>query len=52
MPDKARFVSEIVRLLQPGGRVVTGTWNLRDTRTTPLTTAAPSVLYSDKIDKN
>ncbi len=37
MPDKERFVNEIVRLLKPGGRVVTGTWNLRDTRSVPLT---------------
>jgi MPBQ/MSBQ methyltransferase len=39
MPDKERFVAEIARLLKPGGRVVTGTWNLRDTRSNPLTTA-------------
>ncbi len=39
MPDKERFMSEITRLLKPGGRVVTATWNLRDTRTVPLTSA-------------
>jgi MPBQ/MSBQ methyltransferase len=39
MPDKERFVAEITRLLKPGGRMVTGTWNVRDTRTTPLTSA-------------
>ena len=39
MPDKERFMSEITRLLKQGGRVVTATWNLRDMRTVPLTSA-------------
>ncbi len=36
MPDKERFVREIARLLKPGGRVIVATWNVRDTRTVPL----------------
>jgi len=37
MPDKERFFYEIVRLLKPGGWLVMATWNVRDTRSTPLT---------------
>lgn len=39
MPDKERFISEIVRLLKPGGRLAVATWNVRDFRSIPLTTA-------------
>ena len=39
MPDKERFLHEIVRLLKPGGHLVMATWNVRDTRSTPLTAA-------------
>lgn len=37
MPDKERFLREIVRLLKPGGRLVMATWNVRDARSIPLT---------------
>lgn len=39
MPDKERFLDEIVRLLKPGGWLVMATWNVRDTRSAPLTVA-------------
>lgn len=39
MPDKERFLSEIVRLLKPGGWLLMATWNVRDARFLPLTTA-------------
>jgi len=37
MPDKERFFYETARLLKPGGWLVMATWNLRDTRSAPLT---------------
>ena len=37
MPDKERFLCEIVRLLKPGGWLLMATWNVRDTHSTPLT---------------
>lgn len=39
MPDKERFLREIMRLLKPGGRLVMATWNVRDARSIPLTFA-------------
>ena len=37
MPNKERFLHEIVRMLKPGGWLVMATWNVRDTRSVPLT---------------
>ncbi|MCG2787150.1 MAG: methyltransferase domain-containing protein [Anaerolineae bacterium] len=39
MPDKERFMREIVRVLKPGGWLLMGTWNVRDTRSVPLNTS-------------
>jgi MPBQ/MSBQ methyltransferase len=39
MPDKERFLNEILRTLKQGGRVVTATWNVRDRASNPLTVA-------------
>jgi MPBQ/MSBQ methyltransferase len=39
MPDKNRFIDEVMRTLKPGGKMVTATWNVRDRRATPLTAA-------------
>ena len=36
MPDKAVFARELMRVLKPGGRLVAGDWNQRDTRSHPL----------------
>lgn len=39
MPDKDHFVREMVRVLKPGGMLVIAAWNVRDTRSTPLSKA-------------
>lgn len=39
MPDKERFLGEIVKLLKPGGWLLMATWNVRDTRSLPLSAA-------------
>lgn len=45
MPDKARFLQECVRVLQPGGTLVMVTWCHRPTTpTTPLTAAEQELL--------
>ncbi|MGB3299102.1 MAG: methyltransferase domain-containing protein [Phormidesmis sp.] len=36
MPDKAIFAKELLRVLKPGGLLVVGDWNQRDTRKQPL----------------
>jgi MPBQ/MSBQ methyltransferase len=36
IPDKERLVSEMVRVLRPGGTLVIAAWNVRDTRHAPL----------------
>ncbi|MDA0673068.1 MAG: methyltransferase domain-containing protein [Cyanobacteria bacterium] len=36
MPDKARFASELLRVLKPGGVLVVADWNQRDDRQRPL----------------
>ncbi len=36
MPDKQRFVSEMARVLKPGGVLILACWNVRDTRNAPL----------------
>ncbi|MEL6554952.1 MAG: methyltransferase domain-containing protein [Cyanobacteria bacterium J06621_11] len=36
MPDKAVFARELLRVLKPGGLLVAGDWNQRDTRQRPL----------------
>jgi MPBQ/MSBQ methyltransferase len=37
MPDKARYVQEMTRVLKPGGRIVVATWCQRDDSVTPFT---------------
>lgn len=37
MPDKAQFTQEMVRMLKPGGVLIMGTWNVRDSTEVPLT---------------
>jgi len=37
MPDKKRFLEEILKLLKPGGWLLMATWNVRDTKLAPLT---------------
>lgn len=39
MPDKERFLGEMVRVLKPGGWLVMATWNVRDSRSVPLRAA-------------
>lgn len=39
MPDKDLFVREMVRVLKPGGMLVIAAWNVRDTRSSPLSKA-------------
>jgi MPBQ/MSBQ methyltransferase len=36
MPDKDQFIREMTRVLRPGGMLVLACWNVRDTRSTPL----------------
>ena len=36
MPDKAKYASEMVRVLKPGGILVVADWNQRDDRQKPL----------------
>jgi MPBQ/MSBQ methyltransferase len=36
MPDKARYASEMLRVLKPGGILVVADWNQRDDRQKPL----------------
>jgi MPBQ/MSBQ methyltransferase len=36
MPDKARFASELLRVLAPGGLLALADWNMRDERARPL----------------
>lgn len=36
MPDKQRFIQDLVRVLKPGGMLVIAAWNVRDTRDRPL----------------
>lgn len=36
MPDKNIFISEIARVLKPGGMLILACWNVRDTRHAPL----------------
>jgi MPBQ/MSBQ methyltransferase len=36
MPDKNQFIHELTRVLKPGGMLVLACWNVRDTRTKPL----------------
>jgi MPBQ/MSBQ methyltransferase len=36
MPDKARYASEMMRVLKPGGTLVVADWNQRDDRRQPL----------------
>jgi MPBQ/MSBQ methyltransferase len=36
MPDKARYASEMMRVLKPGGILVVADWNQRDDRRKPL----------------
>jgi MPBQ/MSBQ methyltransferase len=36
MPDKARYASEMLRVLKPGGILVVADWNQRDDRRRPL----------------
>ena len=36
MPDKARYVQEMVRVLKPGGTLVIATWCQRDDRAAPF----------------
>jgi MPBQ/MSBQ methyltransferase len=42
--DKERFFEEMTRLLKPGGILVVGTWNVRNTRLEPLSKADKSDL--------
>lgn len=39
MPDKDYFISEMVRVLKPGGMLVIAAWNVRETRSAPLSKA-------------
>ena len=36
MPDKAKFIRDLTRVLKPGGMLVIAAWNVRDTRKAPL----------------
>ncbi len=36
MPDKNKFVSEMMRVVKPGGILILACWNVRDTRNAPL----------------
>ena len=36
IPDKQGFADELLRVLQPGGRLIVADWNRRDDRTQPL----------------
>lgn len=36
MPDKKQFIHELMRVLKPGGMLVLACWNVRDTRSKPL----------------
>jgi MPBQ/MSBQ methyltransferase len=44
MPDKARYIQEMTRVLKPGGTLVVATWCQRDSRTVPLTPAEKAEL--------
>lgn len=37
MPDKEKYVQEMVRVLKPGGKLVIATWCQRDDRNKPFT---------------
>lgn len=36
MPDKDKFIREMTRVLKPGGMLILACWNVRDTRSNPL----------------
>jgi MPBQ/MSBQ methyltransferase len=46
MPDKARYVQEMTRVLKPGGRIVVATWCQRDDSVVPFTKEVTNTVSS------
>ncbi len=44
MPDKGRYIKEMIRVLKPGGRLIVATWCQRDEAGAPLTVKEQSKL--------